>query len=154
MTSWDGGLIVQDNEILDATPINFWNANRPLERVGRNQIRWKSNTTGGLSGVILTLENPGAGSVEIETPERRIECEIGSVGIEPQAWDFGGLRKQIEIYRLPDQQRSCKFYFTLPLTALHGGDNPIYLHMMQEDGHMAWTSPIYLCSPVQIEGSS
>ena len=147
MVSWGGGLRVRGNVILNATPINFWNANQPLERVGRHQLTWKSNTTGGMSGVILTLEKPHAGLLEIETPERRVECEIGSVGLEPTVWECGGLRKKIEAYRLPSQQPSREFSFTLPLTELHEGDNPIYIRMTQEDGHMAWTSPIYLCRP-------
>jgi hypothetical protein len=145
MVSWDGGLRVGGNVILDATPINFWNANQPLEKVGRDQLRWKSSTTGGASGVILTLGEPHAGSLEIETLERRVECEIGSVGLDPTVWECGGLRKKIEVYRLPDRRPSHEFSFTLPLAELREGDNAIYVRMTQEDGHTAWTSPVYLC---------
>ena len=94
--------------------------------------------------MILTLEEPWAGWLEIETLERRVECEIGSVGLEPTVWECGGLRKRIEVYRLPDRQHSHEFSFTLPLTELREGDNAIYIRMTQEDGHMAWTSPVYL----------
>ena len=145
MVSWDGGLRVRGNAILDATSINFWNANHPLERVGHDQLRWRSSTTGGLSGVILTLEKPWAGSLEIETLERRVECEVGTVGLDPTVWQCGGLRKKIEVYRLPERQHTCEFSFTHPLTELRDGDNAIYIRMAQEDGHMAWTSPVYLC---------
>lgn len=146
MVAWDGGLRVRGNAILHAAPINFWNANRPLEQVGRHQLTWESNTTGGASGVILALEKPDAGLLEIETREHRIECEIGSVDLDPQVWDCGGLRKRIEIYRLASQQHAREFSFILPLTGLRQGDNPIYIRMTQEDGHMAWTSPVYLCN--------
>jgi len=144
MVAWDGGLYVQGNAILNATPVNFWNANQPLQKIGSDQLAWKSMTTGGVSGVILSLEKQRAGSLEIETIQLRVKCAIGSVGIEPKAWECGGLQKKIEVYRLPDRQRSCEFSFTLPLTKLHKGDNPIYIRMTQEDGHMAWTSPVYL----------
>ena len=50
----------------------------------------------------------------------------------------------IEVYRLPEQQSLCEFSFNLPLPVLHEGDNPIYIRLAQRDGHMAWTSPIYL----------
>jgi hypothetical protein len=146
MVSWDGGLRVLGNAILHTVPINFWNANQPLRKVGRNRLAWKSKTTGGASGVILTLEKPRAGFLELETPQCRFECEIGSVGLDPEIWDGGGLGKRIEVYRLPNRQPSCEFSFTLPLTELREGDNPIYIRVTQEDGHMAWTSPVYLCS--------
>jgi len=144
MVAWDGGLHVQGNAILEATPINFWNANQPLEKVGSDQLAWRSITTGGVSGVILTLERPHAGSLDIETLQRRVECAVSSIGLEPTVWECGGLRKKIEICRLPDRQTSREFSFTLPLTRLHDGDNPIYIRVTQEDGHMAWTSPIYV----------
>jgi hypothetical protein len=147
MVSWDGGVRVRGNAILSADPINFWNPNQPLEKVGRHQLRWKSSTTGGASGVILTLEGPGAGSLEIETRQRRVECEIGSVGLEAKVWECGGVGKRIEIYRLPDRQAPREFSFTLPLTGLCAGDNALYVRMTQEDGHMAWTSPVYLSGP-------
>ena len=82
--------------------------------------------------------------LEIETAERYIECEIGSIGLEPTVWGCGGLRKRIGAYRLPDKQPSAEFSFALPLTELRGGEHALYIRMTQEDGHMAWTSPVYL----------
>jgi hypothetical protein len=81
--------------------------------------------------------------LKIETLQHCVECEIASVGLEPQVWDCGGLRKRIEVFRLPDRQASSEFSFGLSLTKLQPGDNPIHIRVMQEDGHMAWTSPIY-----------
>ncbi len=144
MVAWDGGLRVQGNAILNVTPINCWNVNQPLERVERDQLVWRSITTGGVAGVILTLEKPQAGSLKVETLQRSIKCAISSVGLEPKTWECGGLQKKIEVYRLPDPPRPCEFSFTLPMTKLHEGDNPIYVRIAQEDGHMAWTSPVYL----------
>jgi hypothetical protein len=143
MVWWDGGLRVQGNAISDAIPVNSWNANQLL-KIGSHQLAWKSITTGGVTGVILTLEKSNVGSLEIDTLQHHITCEIASVALEPRIWERGGLQKEIGIYRLPDQQCSCEFSSTLPLTEFHEGDNPIYIRMTQEDGHMAWTSPIYL----------
>jgi hypothetical protein len=144
MVAWDGCLRVQGNTILGVTPINFWNAYQPLETVARNQLAWKSITMGGVAGMIVTLDKSDAGSLKIETLERNVECAINSIGLQPKVWQCGGLQKKIKVYRLPDQQCSCEISFSLPLTELHKGDNPIYIRMAQEDGHMAWTSPVYL----------
>lgn len=144
LVRWDGGLHVRDNRIVDAIPINFWNANQPLQQMNKDRLSWKSVTTGGVSGVILTLENANDGLLEIETLQQDAVCEIYALGLEPAVWACGGLQKAIEVYRLPDRQASCEFSFTVPLTELHEGDNPVYVRMVQEDGHMAWTSPIYL----------
>ncbi|MCP4165935.1 MAG: DUF3604 domain-containing protein [Chloroflexi bacterium] len=140
MVAWHGGLALKGNSILDATPINFWN---PLQTLDDHQLSWRSNTTGGIAGVILTLEKPETGLLEIKTVQGDIVCEIAEVGRDPVVWPYGGLRKQVEIYRLPDRDPSLQCSFNLSLMKSRGGDNPIYIHMVQEDGHMAWTSPIY-----------
>ena len=144
MVRWDGGLRVRGNTILDAVPINFWNPDQPLERIGGDQLTWKSVTTGGVSGVILTLEKAKSGTLVIDTLQQTAECEIDSLALEPEVRRCGGLQKEIKVSRLPDKQGISEFSFNLPLTALHKGDNPIYIRMTQEDGHMAWSSPVYV----------
>jgi hypothetical protein len=61
--------------------------------------------------------------------------------------ELGGLEKRLSAARLPEEAgpRSCKF--SLPVAGLRGGDNPIYARVTQEDGHMAWSSPIYVVAP-------
>ncbi|MFZ5918348.1 MAG: DUF3604 domain-containing protein [Chloroflexota bacterium] len=144
MVAWDGRLRLRGNTILEAAPIHFWNADRPLRKTGPDQLAWQSVTTGGLAGVVLTLADARAGELEIETLQGCVTCAVDTLGLEPQSWPFGGLRKQIAAYRLPEPPTPREFSFTWPLTSLRPGDNPIYVRVMQEDGHMAWSSPVYV----------
>ena len=144
MATWDGSLRVRGNRILDVTPINFWNANHQPERKGTDKVGWRSVTTGGVTGVILNLKERDGGSIEIETAQGNASWDISSIGLEPMISEYGGLGKKLEVYRLAEQGETTEFSFTLPLDALHDGDNPIYVRLVQEDGHMAWSSPIYV----------
>jgi hypothetical protein len=144
LVSWDGDLHVQGNDILEVAPVNFWNADQPLNFIDANHLSWQSNTTGGKSGVILTLKDASEGLLEIDTTAGSAACEIDTLGIEPKVWTFGGLGKRIEIYKLPDQLPPDELSFTIPLTGLDEGCNPVYIRVQQEDGHMAWSSPIYI----------
>ena len=144
LVRWDGRLHVQNNSIVTATPLNFWNANQPLEQANEQQLAWKSVTTGGTAGIIITLEKADEGIIHIHTVQGEVEIDIADIGLEPHVWGFGDLKKELTIYRLPDQQLTHNFSFNLPLTDLHIGDNPIYIHVVQEDEHRAWTSPVYL----------
>ncbi|MFC1905912.1 DUF3604 domain-containing protein [Chloroflexota bacterium] len=143
MVRWDGHLSIQDNEILSVNTVNFLNTDNPLERQS-NELRWQSITTGGDAGIILELVEPDKGSIQIDTVQGNLEVDIASIGIEPRVIDYSGLNKRMEVYRLPSQPSPSVFTFNLPLIDLHKGDNPIYIKMMQEDGHIAWSSPIYL----------
>jgi hypothetical protein len=144
MVRWDGGLRVYGNTIMDAAPINFWNPDQPLERIGKHRLVWTSVTTGGLSGVILTLEKEKTGNLQINTLQGNVECELDSLAYEPKVWQCGGLSKRIKVYLLPNKLNAFQYSFNLSLMALHEGDNPIYIRVTQEDGHMAWSSPVYV----------
>jgi len=144
MTGWDGRLQVRGNRIQDAAPINFWNPENALERMGDEALRWRSITTGGLCGAMLTLADGVSGTLEMETEQGALSCEIGELGVEPRVWEYGGLAKRVEISRLPDRPGDCDFDIRLPIAQLHAGDNPIYARVAQEDGHVAWTSPVYV----------
>jgi hypothetical protein len=115
-----------------------------LKLIDGNRLEWESITTGGVAGIILTLEEANTGQFEIETAQGKVSIDVNSIGIKPKTWNYGGLNKKLEIYRLPDNKSSTEISFKLPISIFHKGDNPIYVRMMQEDGHMAWSSPIYL----------
>ena len=92
MTKWDGSLTVRGNAIIKATSINFWNANQPLRQSGQT-LSWQSSTTGGLSGVIIELEERDAGSIDVSTEQGQFSADLKSIGIEPKVWEYGGLKK-------------------------------------------------------------
>jgi len=45
---------------------------------------------------------------------------------------------------LPDRLTQCELSTTVPIAIEPGRDNPIWLRVATLDGHMAWSSPIYL----------
>ncbi|MFP3896850.1 MAG: DUF3604 domain-containing protein [Anaerolineales bacterium] len=141
---WDGALQVEGNAIADVAPVNFWNPNRPVRQPSSHRLTWESVTTGGLTGVILTLEEGMAGTLHIETSQGEVECDLASLGMEPRTWSYGGVDKELSLYRLPEGEGRRAFSFRLPVSDLHAGDNPLYVRLDQEDGHMAWSSPIYV----------
>jgi len=144
MSTWDGELIVTGNTILNAVPVNFWNPEKPLEQPDPNQLRWKSVTTGGASGIILELERPHAGIIDLQTAQGNVQVSVAELAPAPLRRDFGGLEKRIEISRLPDANPHTAITTETPLTNLHPGDNPVYVRVTQENGHIAWASPVYV----------
>ncbi len=144
MVSWNGTLDLIGNTISSAKAINFWNKHHPLKLINDNRLEWISMTTGGVAGIILTLKEANTGQLEIETMQGNISIDVNSIGVNPKTYNYGGLGKKLEIYKLPDNKSSKDVSFKLPLQSLHEGDNPIYVRVAQEDGHMAWSSPIYL----------
>ncbi|MEZ5277130.1 MAG: DUF3604 domain-containing protein [Opitutaceae bacterium] len=146
MVRWDGSLKVTRNRILDIQPINFWNSSAQPKVERDREVAWESVTTGGVAGVILRLSSATAGSIQIVTPQGVATVNLRAIGEEGRIWKYGGLNCELRIERLPDVSPPAKMDVELQLAELPKGDHPFYLHLVQEDGHMAWTSPITVVS--------
>jgi len=140
---WEGSLEVKGNSIRSVQPVNFWNADNPLRQVQSNRVEWESITTGGQSGCILELEAPAAGELIIKTKQGNVTHSLEAITQRPVATSLGGLAKKLEVSRLADAPNGKEMTVELPLDSLSRGDNPLYIRVLQEDGHMAWSSPVY-----------
>ena len=138
--TWDGRLTLTGNAIETLHPINFWNPQQQPERTADGGVRWRSITTGGLSGMVLTLREPTAGQLAIETAQTSLTTAIDAL---PLRRDCGGLGKRLEVCRLADDLPGS-MTIDLPNIPLNPGDNPLYVCVVQADGHLAWSSPIYV----------
>ncbi|MBT4867059.1 MAG: DUF3604 domain-containing protein [Planctomycetaceae bacterium] len=143
---WDGGLRIVGNSIANFQPINFLNHEKQCNQLTSSRIGWQSLTTGGLAGVILELEHAEAGQLIVETKQTNFTATIAGLGIRGRSFDLGGVGKQISAFRLPPAggTRSVAFDYEPTESDLQIGDNPLYVHVVQEDGHRAWSSPIYV----------
>jgi hypothetical protein len=143
-TRWDGTAVIDSNRVERIRKINFWNPEKSITLEKGNRISWQSLTTGGFSGFDMILAHPTSGRVRIDTPLLQFEIEIESIGIEETLMEAGGLGRKMRIFRLPDELVKTAVSVKQAITILPGQDNPLYAKVVQEDGHAAWSSSIYL----------
>ena len=107
-------------------------------------VAWRSITTGNFVGIAFTLAERNQGHARIETANGTLDCVLADLDSGPQVLDCGKLDRRLSIARMPDTNphRSVALSRSVPL--LPGTDNPIYVAVTLEDGHRAWSSPIYL----------
>ena len=143
--NWDGGVRVKGGRIVGFEPVNFDNPLHVCESAGENSVRWKSLTTGSCAGVIIELADANRGTLEVETLQKKMKVDLKKLGAGVTSARCGGLNLKLEVYRLPDVNgvREMRIEEFTP-RKLHPGDNPIYVHVVQEDGQRAWSSPIYV----------
>ncbi len=143
---WDGGLKIIGNRIRSFETINFHNLEKSCRRVSRSELAWQSVTTGGAAGVILELQKPATGRLEVSTAQKSFRAVVARLGVNGRSYPLGDVEKRISAHRLPAAggSRSISFDFQPQWNDLCDGDNPFYVCVVQEDGHMAWSSPIYL----------
>ena len=141
--TWDGGLRVKGERIVGFTPVNFDNPFHTCERAGSRALRWHSVTTGGWAGVIVEVVDANRGTLEVRTAQANMTVPVRKIGLRARTRRAGGVGLRLQAYRLPDVNRAREMTVDAFRTAkLTRGDNPFTVHVVQEDGQRAWSSPI------------
>lgn len=143
-TNWDGGLVVEGNEIVRAEVINNWNLDRGLQRQNATSLAWKAVTTGNWGAIDIWLKHGLEGRISFETRHVRGQRPIASLGFERHIFSAGGLDRAVKLYRLPEHMTQTRLDVVRRVPLRERGDTRLYVRVTQEDGHRAWSSPIYL----------
>ncbi|MDA0655123.1 MAG: DUF3604 domain-containing protein [Proteobacteria bacterium] len=142
---WDGSAQLSENKITGAAPINFFNRDKTLDRVGDSGLQWRALTTGNIGGFDIWVEDPYGGTLKLETPLVKCGVPLEEIGYEDEVFDNSGiLPRYLKIFRMPAENphRTIRFKRNIDLKA--EGDNGIFIRLTQEDGTLVWTSPIYI----------
>ncbi len=142
---WDGEARFKGAKIRAASPVNFFNRDKTLSRVGDDGLRWDALTTGNFGGFDVTLDGAEDAVLEFRSPLVSFEAPLAEIGLEDRIYDASGeLPRFVKAFRLPEENAERRFSFTRRIDIRPEGDNPIYIRLTLEDGARAWTSPIYL----------
>ena len=143
-TRWAGDIRFTGASVERMQAINRWNPERRLDLRDGARIAFEAVTTGNFAGVDLRLDRWEGASMAIATNLLEAGLQLGSIGLEDVVFDAGGLERRIVVRRLPDDLAavSLKSAARVPLHA--GRDNAIWVRVATLDGHLAWSSPIYV----------
>jgi len=143
-TAWDGRAWLDGNAFERVAAINFHNPDRPIELHGQDTLSWEALTTGNFCGFDAWLRDRDAGTLLIDTPLVGQKVAIAEIGFEDVVFEAGGLDRRIRAFRLPDENTHCDVRIDRDIPLKATGDNPLYVCVTQEDGHRAWSSPVYV----------
>jgi hypothetical protein len=143
-TVWDGSLALTGNAIAEARMINNWNLDRGIQKRTPEGLSWKAVTTGNYGGIDLWLKNADAGAISFETKHCSGARDIAGLGVEAETFPGGGLQREVTLARLPEKMDTMRLRLSRRIPVPKGRDTRLFVRVTQEDGHRAWSSPIYL----------
>jgi hypothetical protein len=143
-TSWDGRAVFEGNAVERIRPINMWNLDKKVEQVDARNIRWSALSTGNFGGFDAWLTNASDGTLAIDTALVKATIPIADIGYEDTVLDAGGIERRIRVFRLPDGNPHTSMVHEREVSLASSHDNALYVRVTLEDGHLAWSSPIYL----------
>ena len=145
LVHWRGEATIEGGSFERIAPVNFWNPDRLPEQVSDNTMCWHCVTTGGFSAIDLWLTGDAeAGTLRVRTNQVDFDLPLAEITADDTVFNCGALFKAMRVFRLPAQlvHTGADIRRTVPLRA--DGDTRLMVRLTQEDGHQAWSSPIYL----------
>ena len=143
-TIWDGVAMLSNNTFSKIEPINRYNIDKRFEQTKPEKLEWQALTTGGHGGFYATLESKDQGILSIDTELVKADIAISDIGYEDMIFEAGGLGRKIRVFRLPDDNLHYQVKLDRRISLVDDRDNAIYIRIVQQDGHVIWSSPIYL----------
>jgi hypothetical protein len=147
MTGWDGTLELTRAAAHAIVPFNFWHLEKSARLEHATRVSWESVTTGNFAGFDLMLDparSDADGSLAIRTAQASLTAPLAQIGIDGLHVEAGGLGKRLSVFRLPDRNTATTLDVTREIDVAEHGDTPVYVCVTLENGHQAWSSPIYL----------
>ena len=143
-TIWDGNAVLDGNRFTNLTPINRYNLDKRFEQTASNRLQWTALTTGGFGGFDAALENPRNGRLSIDTALVKETVDVADIGYNDLTFENGGIDRRVRIFRLPDCNPHRSVALDRRIVLNTNKDNALYVRVVFEDGHIAWSSPIYI----------
>lgn len=145
MVTWDVSARLSGGRIARLEARNFYNPDRQPETPSADRLRWKGVTTGGMQAVDLWVERTGREPLlELKTNHADARIALDDLGMEPLVVPCGGLDKALVVERLPDTLSRTGLSLSRPVSIARQGDTAIFVRVSLEDGHLAWSSPVYV----------
>jgi len=143
-TNWDGSASLSGNSFASASPINRYNLDKRFDLLEPHRLEWDSITTGGHAGFEAMLTDSNAGVLSIETNLVKVDIPVADIGYDELVFEAGGLGRKIRVFRLPDENPHTAVNVERQVTLVDDRDNALYVRIIQEDGHVIWSSPTYV----------
>lgn len=144
--AWKGEVLVSGNLIRHASIVNHWNLDTGIGDRAPDGLRWTAVTTGNFGAIDIWLAESDAGTVWFTTPFLSGTIKIEEIGIEPTLFECGGLDRHVSVQRLPERMSAASIRLARTLDLQPDTERRLFVRVQQEDGHRAWTSPVYLRS--------
>jgi hypothetical protein len=93
----------------------------------------------------VELLHPFRGTLVFQSSQINFKIPINDILVKDTIFEAGGVGKQVRVYRYSQTNPHVSFMFQtdIPLKSGPARDDRIFVKVMLENGHQAWSSPMY-----------
>lgn len=146
-SNWHGSVTAEGALIENAEAFAF---DHPLQGIvywDSTTVKWRSTTSGDHDGIVLQLADASPEAIlRFETELATMAVPIAALRDGPVRQECGGVDQYCQISLQPAVAGPMAVDFRWQDPAPVGGRNAYWIRLVQQDGEMAWSSPIYVYS--------
>jgi len=146
-TRWDGRLMVEGGRLLSASEFAFDVPTQGVVRRDDHSVEWRSSTAGDVDGLSLELEGSLQTVLRFESGPASFQLALKELQNGPARIDAGGLDQHVQVWRASAAPTPSNLTFAFTDRSTSPGTHAYFVRVMQADGEMAWSSPIYVTLP-------
>jgi len=143
-THWDGALILDQGRILGVETFAFDSPSEGIVSQSEREVAWRSSTSGDPDGLYLDLEGADDALLHFRSQPVNFRFRLRDVAAAPMVVDAGGQGQRVTVSLVPRGPRPMAARFTYRDRTAPPGTSAYWIRVIQRDGVMAWSSPIYV----------
>ncbi|MFX1254683.1 MAG: DUF3604 domain-containing protein [Promethearchaeota archaeon] len=143
-TIWNGELNLDNSKILNAIPFAFDLGDEGIDTQTDKKITWKSTSAGDPDGIVLELKASKDSTLTFNSQQGKFKLELKEVEDQIKIINLGPFHKKVRLVPLNDSQNTKEIDFTYIDTKIKPGLNPYWIKIIQWNGEIAWSSPIFI----------
>ncbi|MBW2704699.1 MAG: DUF3604 domain-containing protein [Deltaproteobacteria bacterium] len=141
---WNGKILLQKAQIKEARTFAFDSASDGISEWCESEVNFLSSTAGDVDGVDLFLDQAQEGRLTFKSLIGTCSIGFEELKMVPRIFYFGGIGLQAKIERYPDELTETRLSLGERVEPEANTTTPFFVKAIQEDGHMAWSSPVYV----------
>lgn len=145
LVKWTGQARLSGANASRIAAVNYYNPDKQPKLTAPGIIDWVTVTTGGFSAIDVWLSHVDTNAkIEIETNLGTLKLAMSDIGVTPTVLECGGIDKTLSVQRLPEIFSDKRITVSRDIAIPETGERAIFARVALEDGHIAWSSPIYV----------
>ena len=141
--TWDGEATLASGTIRNARGYAFDSPAEGLRSVAPDRVSWRSITAGDWDGIILEIDGAPSARLCFRSAPASFDLPLSQLEKGPHSVIANGFRASVEVRYLP-AELPLAWHGSFRDESIEAGVNPYWIHVRQEDGSQAWSSPVYI----------
>lgn len=144
---WHGALRVAGGRIVNARGWAFDTADEGITGWTDSSVRWRSVTGGDWDGVEMEIDGDAATRIDFATAPLTMSCRLADLDRGPLELAARDPERELRVERLPAAPCPRDWSGAFRDAAPPPGRHAYWLRVRQDDGAMAWSTPIFVTHP-------